>query len=238
MKNIPQNFDITVYLRYSPILRFARGINAGLICEVGSGDFGIGPYLKKRFYGVDINFGKERSEYLIPKRHSAVSMPESWRDKFDMCLSVDMLEHLSPKERSKAISECLRVSKRYLCLAFPSGWLARKSDLILDKYYLLTHQRRLDFLVEHNKYPLPIVKDVVADVQRAARKYHKQIGKISIFNNTSVLLYLPLLFLGFSENKYLTRVFRFVYYFRSILSRINFLPYRKVVIVRFKNGKE
>lgn len=238
MKNIPKSFDITVYLRYSPILKLIRDINPDLICEVGSGDFGIGPYLKKRFYGVDISFGKERSEYLIPRKYSAVSMPKSWSDKFDFCLSVDMLEHLSPEERSRAIGECVRVSRRCLCLAFPSGWLARKTDLILDKYYLLTHQKRLNFLVEHNKYPLPTVKDIVFDIKKAARKYHKQIYKIDIFNNTSVLMYLLLLFLGFSENKYLTRLFRFAYYFRGILSKINFLPYRKIVVVGFENGKE
>ena len=132
---IPDNFDITIYLRYLPIVNFINKIGKkSKIGEVGSGDYGIGPFLKKKFYGFDLAFSSQQSNYLIPVKVPGTKIPNKWKDSFDLVLSVDMLEHLSPPERQKAIGQMVKISKGYLFIAFPSGKNASRVDWFLDRY--------------------------------------------------------------------------------------------------------
>jgi len=234
---IPDNFDITVYLRYLPIVSFVNKIGGkNKIGEIGSGDYGIGPFLKKFFYGFDLAFSSQQSNYLIPIKALATKIPNKWKDKFDLVLSVDMLEHLSPADRKKAIEQMIKISKRYLFIAFPSGKNASRVDRFLDRYYQRTHSQSLSFLKEHLRYPLPKEKEVKDTIRRQLRQQNKTLIQIRQYNNTNAFLYLLLLWLGFSENKYLTRIFFSCYFIRKFLSKINFFPYRKIIFVQFKNG--
>jgi len=233
---IPDKFDITVYLRYLPIVTFINKIGRKVkIGEVGSGDYGIGPFLKKKFYGFDLSFSSQRSNYLIPIKTSATKIDDKWKNKFDLVLSVDMLEHLPPTEREKAIEQMIKISKKYLFIAFPSGRNASLVDWFLDYYYQKTHGQPLGFLKEHRRYSLPKGKKVQDIIKRQLYRQNKTLIRIKQYNNTNALLYLFLLGLGFSENKYLTRIFSLCYFFRKFLSKINFFPYRKIVFVQFKN---
>ena len=119
-KNLPfpPEFDIAVYLRYRPILAKINRLKGVEIAEIGSGNYGIGPYLKRSFWGFDLNFAKEKSAFLKPVKSSAVNIPKEFNQQFGAVLSVDMLEHLSPKDRSKAIKSMLGLTKKYLFLAF------------------------------------------------------------------------------------------------------------------------
>jgi len=236
-RKIPDNFDITAYLRYLPVVNFINKIKGkSKIGEVGSGDYGIGPFLKKRFYGFDLSFSSQQSNYLIPIKTLATKIPNKWKDNFDLVLSVDMLEHLSPTEREKAVEQMIKISKEYLFIAFPSGKNASRVDCFLSHYYQRTHGRSLGFLEEHRRYPLPQEKEVKDAIKRQLRQQNKTLIQIRQYNNTNAFLYLFLLWLGFSENKYLTRIFFFCYFIRKFLSKINFFPYRKIVFVQFKNG--
>ena len=230
MKKIPQNFDITIFLRYKPIVEFLKSESKKLtVCEIGSGNFGIGPYLKRDFFGVDITFSDNKSKYLIPIKRTAENLPKTWTSKFDAVVSIDMLEHVPPSKRRSVVFEMARVTKNYAFVSFPSGKVSRLTDLVLRKYYKKTHGDELGFLLEHEKYPLPCVKNVILDFKKQTELRGKKIKKINVSNNTSCLLHLFLLLLGFSENKYFTRVFRFSYYIRRALSFINFVPYRKLI---------
>jgi len=233
---IPDNFDITVYLRYLPIVNFINKIGGEKeIGEVGSGNYGIGPFLEKKFYGFDLAFSSHQSEYLIPIKALATEIPDKWQDGFDLVFSVDMLEHLSPVEREKAIGQMIKISREYLFIAFPSGKNASRVDCFLDHYYQRTHGQPLGFLKEHRRYPLPKEKEVKDAIGRQLYQQNKTPVQIKRYNNTNDFLYLFLLWLGFSENKYLTRIFSFCYFFRKLLSKINFSSYRKIIFVQFKN---
>jgi len=238
-KKIPERFDITIFLRYKPvieeIMQRGRGKNFK-ICEVGSGSWGIGPYLKKDFYGIDLSFSKEKSKYLKGVKGSATQLPKAWNSKFDYVISVDMLEHLAEKDRGKAISEMIRLSRKYVFILFPAGKLARITDKILDKYYLFTHKEKLNYLKEHFKQALPDLKMVKQYVYQsgADEGKFKEIKNIKVLNNSSCLVYLSLLMLGFSQNKLLTRLYGYSYFIRNVLAKINIFPYRKVLLITLK----
>ncbi len=236
MKKVPQNFDITIFLRYKPIVRFLKSESRKLtVCEIGSGSFGVGPYLKRDFIGVDLNFSDSKSKYLVPQKLSATSLPKTWTSKFDAVISIDMLEHIPLGKRRSVVFEMARITKKYAFVSFPTSRISSLTDLVLRKYYKKTHGEELDFLLEHEKYPLPSVKNVIADFRKQAKLQGKNIKRISVTNNTSCFLHLFLLLLGFSENKRLTKVFRLSYYMRNILSFVNFIPYRKLIFFELEN---
>ena len=55
MSNLPlHRWHPTLALRYLPMLKYIN--NSDTVLEVGSGTLGIGPYLKRNFTGVDIEF--------------------------------------------------------------------------------------------------------------------------------------------------------------------------------------
>lgn len=233
-KKIPAGFDITIYLRYLPIIKLINRIaekNKLEIAEVGSGNFGIGPYLKKDFTGFDVAFLKSRSPFLKPINVSASKIPKKFFNQFDIVLSVDMLEHLSPEDRDLALKNMISLTRGYLLLAFPSGQPAHWVDKILNWYYRKTHQKKLNFLTEHLKFSLPKVREVETKLNKLAREQGKKIIKKEIVGNSSVFVYLGLLFLGFSQNKYLTRLFSLAFFGKKFLAKINFLPYRKLIVL-------
>lgn len=232
-KRVTENFDITIYMRYRPIISAIKNISDKntKICEIGSGSFGIGPYLKKTFTGVDLNFSDNKSKYLLPVESSALNLPSGWTNKFDFVLSVDMLEHLPEEQREKAVGEMIRISNNYVVLAFPAGICAKLTDWLLDKYYYLTHGQRYPFLKEHRQYSLPNVLGFKKWLVR-----HPDVSEVKVKNNTSFFVYLNLLFLGFSQVGVLTRIYRLSYFVRRFLAKFNFIPYRKILFVKLKNG--
>ncbi|MDD3679375.1 MAG: hypothetical protein PHX72_00740 [Candidatus Shapirobacteria bacterium] len=233
---IEADFDITVYLRYWPILKKITTLNNPKlsVAEIGSGSFGIGPYLKRPFTGFDIAFGKKKSTFLKPVVSSAVKIPTNFNKKFNLVISVDMLEHLSPENRLKALQKMVSLTNQHLLVAFPSGRVAFLADKILNWYYQRTHQEKFDFLTEHLRFPLPDVKSVKNQLIKIARKDNREIIFLEAVGNTSVFIYLGLLFFGFSQNKYLTRIYSLSFFLKKIFSKINFLPYRKLIILEFK----
>ncbi len=230
----PPNFDITVYLRYQPILA-KIGQNNLKVAEVGSGSYGIGPYLKRPFWGFDVNFAKKKSPFLRPVTSSATAIPKKFYQQFDAVLSVDMLEHLSLKDRPEAIKNMVNLTKKYLFLAFPSGLPASWGDRFLDWYYQKTHHEELGFLKEHRRYKLPKVEEIKKEVVSEVIKSKREIVSLKVINNTSILIYVMLLTLGFSQNKYLTRFYSLAFFAKDFLKFLNFLPYRKIIILEIGN---
>ena len=234
---IPDNFDITIYLRYRPIVRKINCLNEDdlKIAEVGSGGLGAGPYLKKNFTGFDIAFSDPKSPFLKPVVASADKIPQDYTKQFDFVFSVDMLEHLPPKSQTKALKNMVSLTRRYLLVAFPSGSQANLADRALAWYYQKTHQKKLNFLTEHLKFPLPEAKKIENQLVNIAQKQNKKVINKKTFNNTNVFIYLGLLLLGFSENKYLTRLFSLTFFLRGFLAKINFFPYRKMIILELED---
>ncbi len=229
-KNLIDNkypgWDITIALRYIPIVDDLKRVQKSdqTILEVGSEITGITPYLKRKVTGVDINFDySKKNEYLTPIKIKGVELP--FKDSsFDYVLSVDMLEHVPPKLREKAISEMVRVAKKKLYLTFPCGEQSSKVDLELREYYKKIHGQDYPYLKEHTELGLPDLEMV--------KKLLQPYGKLTINGNTNIGLWKTLLSWGLSEDRLKASFYRRALLLLPILKHFNFgTTYRQLFIL-------
>lgn len=141
-------------IRFGVILAQPEFKRGGNLLEVGSGFRGISAFIRDAVVGVDIQFGDKPTAGVIAVRASATALP--LRDGcFDRVVCSDMLEHLRAPERSTAIGELLRVTKRTLFLACPCDEGARQADDKLAKLYRLLRVQTPDWLEDHQQKGLP-----------------------------------------------------------------------------------
>src|SRR3712207_2883485 len=102
---------LDIVLRYYPIVQIINKLPYTKVLEVGSDDYGIAPYLKnKKTTLFDTAFRRQNLQQVNYKTGSVLSLP--FKDSsMDLVVSVDMLEHIPPKLRKKAINELIRVTK-------------------------------------------------------------------------------------------------------------------------------
>ena len=148
------------FIRYIHPTRFIVENKLENILEVGSGTQGIGPYIRKRFVGLDSDFRDYSGEkiplhqHMIPIRALAWQLP--FRDEtFDCALCLDTLEHVEESRRNPVVSELIRVSKRHVILGFPSGAKAFECDEKLYKYYKRKRKEIPIWLEEHIRNGFP-----------------------------------------------------------------------------------
>lgn len=143
--------------RYYPIVQILKDhrlFQDGSLLEIGSGAVGIGLYRKLPFVGCDLSFNFEPSWPMIPVAASAAQLP--MKDKeFDVVLASDVLEHIPPDLRAKVVQESLRVARKLVIFAFPSGPLAWKSDQSLLNVYVEAGKTPPVWLAEHMEAPFP-----------------------------------------------------------------------------------
>ena len=221
--------DVSIALRYLPIVEAVTSEfpPPAKILEIGPGEFGILPYLPPSYSitGVDVDFGSGSARRMTKVKSPSKTLPFA-DHSFDVVISVDTLEHIPPADRLASLSEMLRVTNQRLFLAFPEGPAAAWCDSVLDRYFRLTHKGQpFPYLKEHLDYGLPSLSQVKADIKT---------GHVEVKNNTHILLWLFMLFLGFSQVGVFTSIFILLLWLVPILRYINFYPsYRKLVIVTF-----
>jgi len=77
-------------------------------------------------------------------------------ESFDIAVSIDVLEHISPENRETFLSELLRVSSEYVFLGAPFADPAlREAEHILYEFINTNLQQKHRFLDEHLSNPLP-----------------------------------------------------------------------------------
>jgi SAM-dependent methyltransferase len=154
-------------LRYRAVIQlFADIYHPDLaVLEVGSGSAGITEFLNHAVTGLDASFERtanRKSELLEKVRGAATRLPFSDRS-YDVVLSVDMLEHVPPKDRQICLAEMVRVLRPggRAIIAFPADTAGERLDLQLDKAYRKRHARDHPWLIEHIERGLPRTKDIV-----------------------------------------------------------------------------
>ena len=184
------------------------------ILEVGSGGLGIAPYLKMPVTGVDVEFKPP----FHPKLTRVIGKAEklNFADKsFDVVISSDMLEHLSPDMREKVIFEMIRVAKLGVVIGVPCGVEAAGHDQELHQEYLKIHKTEFPFLKEQVEYGLPDKTDIIAYIDKASKKLDRKI-KLTVSGNENMTTR-KFLMRGWMSSNFLTNVF-----FRKIL--LPFIP--------------
>lgn len=224
-----------VALRYLPIVDEINKLGKeSKVAEIGSGSFGIAPYLGRIIIGVDLRFTEPYYPLVDRIEASSINLPFK-SNSFDTVICVDMLEHLNSKKRKIAISEMIRIAKQKIIIAVPCGKKAYSQDLILDKQYKKKFGRRYQFLVEQINYGLPVADDITETIKLAANNLNK-IVVIKVVGNENLSLRYFLMKGWISRNFLLDLFFRRLLLLAlPVMRKMNKEPtYRKIFYVNIK----
>jgi SAM-dependent methyltransferase len=171
-----------VALRYLPIVEVINKYPKDFsVLDVGSGGLGIAPYLKRKVIGLDIHFKPPFCENLIHKEGSILKIPFG-NNSYDFVTCVDMLEHIHPRERKKAISELIRVAKKKVYIAVPCGKKSQSQDEQLEKYYQKIFKEKYHFLDEQIEYGLPEKKEIFDIITTVSKEFKKNVTVTMVGN--------------------------------------------------------
>ena len=136
------------------------------VLEVGSGSGGAAEWTDQEIIGVDTAFERtsERKRpnlVEIPGSVTAIPAPDA---SFDAVLCLDMLEHVPPQDRPRAVTELIRVLAPggRLVLTFPSGAAAHELDRWLAAAYAERQGTLHPWAAEHLELGLPDVDEIAA----------------------------------------------------------------------------
>lgn len=148
-------------LRYLPIidlLKKSKLLNSSIL-EIGSGSYGITPYLKREIVGVDTSFSEPEYPLLKQVKGSAIKLPFE-DSKFEVVVLSDVLEHLPVNIRKKCLDESIRVAKKLVIVSGPFGKEAAAQDKKLADYSVKKIGSMHHFFADHLKYGLPEVSEI------------------------------------------------------------------------------
>lgn len=129
------------------------------ILEVGSGSYGITPYLKKKITGIDLFFDEPNFPLLKRVKGSATKLLFD-DNQFDIVLLSDVLEHLPRDQRKKVLEEVVRVGTKAVIIGGPFGKDAAEQDRVLAQYSKKKLGVMHKFFIDHLKFGLPEVGDI------------------------------------------------------------------------------
>jgi SAM-dependent methyltransferase len=158
-------------LRYFAVVRLMgeRWSPNPRVLEVGSGSGGVTEFLSHPVTGVDPAFERTAARstgWLTPITGSAEALPFD-DSTFDLVLSVEVLEHLPPEVRQRALREMVRVLRPdgRLIVTFPSGATAARLDKALND----AHRKRFGvdhpWAIEHLQHGVPDAPRVVGELR-------------------------------------------------------------------------
>lgn len=230
-----QDWGIEVAMRYLPVAQIARRAGfADDITELGSGSYGITPYLRRKITGVDTNFFEGENEMVDQIKGSVLDIP--FEDASRNCvISVDMLEHIPSALREKAIDEMVRVSKHLAIMAFPYSKPSEDQDRELAEYYARQHAERYLFFDEHLELGLPKEDEVKSWVESALAK-HKRQATVTYTPNSNLAVRKWLMKLWIRNNAFNKLVWILLNYLHPLFTRLNAAPcYRLIVTIQFND---
>jgi len=220
-------------LRYLPLVKILKELKLDneRILEVGSGSYGITPYLKKPIVGVDTSFSEPEYPLLKQVSGSAVNLPFS-NNEFAVVILSDVLEHLPQKFRSPAINEAIRVSNQVVLVSGPFGKKAADQDKRLAEYSQQKTGQLHPFFIEHLKFGLPEVEDIIKIAQQ-----NKKVAEVKIVGHFFNLKWRERLMKIFVTNKKL----QYYFYLKGLMPSVPFLlrqnqqpTYRQLILISLK----
>lgn len=163
-------------LRYEPVVRLIRSGPGRQVLEVGSGSRGLGRYLgpEWRVTACDVSFddyGADRigqADTTSRVVGSVLDLPFA-DQSYETVVALDLLEHLQPSDRPRALAELARVAARTLVVGCPCGPAAEEVDRRLVAWYRLLRRPLPGWLVEHQAFATPSVEELTEPLQGRGR---------------------------------------------------------------------
>lgn len=176
--------NLDVELRYRAVARIIRDLHLerATILELGAGSVSVGRYLRRRVVSVDPALPQIEEPWTIRILGSGCSLPFPDR-AWDMVCSIDMLEHIPEASREQALREMVRVARRAIVLAVPTGSQAYEQDCRLNEYHVKQHGVGHRFGVEHIKFGLPDSRRVCQLLSKAANETGRELKLKAVLNN-------------------------------------------------------
>lgn len=217
-------------LRYLPIvdlLKKEKLLNTKIL-EVGSGSYGITPYLKREVTGVDTSFPEPEYPLLKQVKSTGEKLPFK-DDQFEVLILSDVLEHIPANKRKNVLEESVRVASRFVIISGPFGKDSFAQDKKLADYSKKKTGNMHPFFKEHLENGLPEIEDIKKILEKNKKVvYLKVVGQ---YLNLSVREKIMKIFI--TENK-----LQFYFYLKGlmpivpILRRFNSSPcYRTVILM-------
>ncbi len=110
-------------------------------------------------------------------------------DSFDLCVALDVLEHIPEEKRPHVLQEMTRVSKYGLLLSFPyqNPLVEAAESHVREVYSHLNDGKEHPWLAEHALYPLPDLVQILEQLQSFG-------GETGVFDVGGVLRWMKLQF--------------------------------------------
>ncbi|MEX2028064.1 MAG: class I SAM-dependent methyltransferase [Candidatus Curtissbacteria bacterium] len=215
-----ENMHPETALRYLPIVKKLKDakLTDSKILEIGAGSLGITPFLKKPIDGIDVDFSGPQTPLLTKIKANGVTLPFH-KNSYDVTLSVDVIEHIPPQSREKAIYEMLRVTKKLAIIVVPVGDLSAKQDRELNSYWQKVFKTKNQFLAEHVQNGLPQSDEILVAIDKSARQLGKK-TKIKSWPILNLKVRKILMKTWISKNKY-----RYYLYLKGYLLLLPLLKY-------------
>lgn len=149
--------------RFAPVMRMIEAAPGTRLLDVGSGSQGVARYAAPRWRitACDIDFSDYGSTAASSDRAERVAgsvlqlpFPDG---SFDVVVALDLIEHIGPADRPRALSELARVGRRRVIVGCPCGGPALAADRRLARLYAALRQPVPPWLAEHldNGFPEP-----------------------------------------------------------------------------------
>jgi len=150
--------------RYKSILEnWGAELETGTVLEVGCGPFGIAKFIRNHVTGVEIGDVVTTLPNLKILKGDITDLPFT-DNHFDYVICSDVLEHLNFNQRSKAISECIRVAQKKCIINGPHGDLALIGDSNFKHSFERLSHGLPNWLEEHFQHGFPEASKTLSDI--------------------------------------------------------------------------
>lgn len=223
-------------LRYAPVVSEIkkRKLENSKILEIGSGSLGMTPYLKTKIDAIDIDFSGPKSDLVTKFKVKGEELPFR-ANSYDVSISVDVLEHIPPKNREKAVLEMLKITKKVAIIVVPCGKDSEEQDKQLYNHWNKIFNKKNQFLNEHVRNGLPSVDEILVYIDKSKRSLGKH-AQIKSYPNLNLFIRNLLMRTWITKNKYLYYLYLKGYLLLvPILKYCNFgKTYRRVFVIEFR----